>query len=292
MYRLKKSALVSQDNNFFYQYRAFNGIVFEVVDELIPTPLEYQDGVILQNYHNEYIPIADNEICIDQSALVGKEDEDCEPFMYQDKEFSGVAYDFDEEFCIAETRYIDGINWAETNWSLTGELTSFSSSFDNIFQAYEWYENGFFESIDICESETHTMELKFTEKQELSSIDISIDYFNNISKFKTRLKFHFLESKSFSKEVKIGSKLFASGLGVDDMVFSELQSCPGFSDLKSITLFGTSVSNICISSLEKYKSLKNISIDDKRNEVMIATKKLKLRRPECFIELNDIEIKA
>ena len=293
MYRVKKSVLINENNKFLYQYKAFTGIVFNVVDQQILDIFECKEGVRIADYYSQFISRNNSEQCIDYVALVGENADDFEPFLYQGERYTGLYYEFDEDFCVTESRCINGVRWEEAGWSPTGELESFSTSYGDhdIYQSYDWYKNNFLGRFYICNSKSHqTLEIEFTEKQEITSIDISIDYLNTSPEFEHHLRYHYLIGYTLVEDARIAPRLFASGLGVNDQFFSELQSCAGFNKMETLLLYTTSISTESLLSLENHPTLKSISVNDEREDIIQATRELKLRHPNCAIELNDIEI--
>ena len=279
MYRIKKSALVSKNNKLFYRYKPFTGIVFDVVDQQVLDIFEYKDGEKDQEYQSQFIYKNDNDLCVDFEALAGEDEEEYEPFLYKGNRYTGLYYEFENDFCVTECRCVDGIPWEDVGWYETGNLESFWTSMGNnsIFQSYNWYENDLFERIKICKSEKHTLEINFTEKQEITTIRVPADYLKNSPEFEHHLKYHYLSGYSLPEEALIATRLFASGPGIDDKFFSNLQSCAGFSEMETILIYMTSISIETLLSLENHPALKNISVNDEREEIIQATKNLKLK---------------
>lgn len=292
MIRLNKKALEFHDNKFYYQHRLFNGLGFQVSEQgIVEEVFEYRDGLARKYYRSEYFPNDDRLLCIDENMLVGEEDEDQEPFLYRNERFTGIAYEFDRNFCIGEMEYKDGIKHAEASMFYSGELSLLYSSHWGIFQEFEWHENGLFKAINVSsEAKNCELDIEFSERQEIEEMSISGNYFEHVPDFKDRLKIHFFEEKSFSNYSVIANRLFLASSGVDDAIFSELRSCAGFNDLEELLIFNTSVSSESFAHLANLKKLKKIVFRDNRNEIRKAAKSLKRKRPDLLVKLNHDEI--
>ena len=293
MNRIKKNTLIQENNRYFYQYKPFTGIIFDVVGQQIIEIFECKDGVREKEYQSKFVLKEPGDQCIDFAVFFKEGELESEPYLYNGKGYTGLYYEFEKDTCTLEGRCIDGIRIEEACWFFSGVLEFYWTSYKNdIYQSYNWYENGFFESIDICDTKNdHALEITFTEKQEITSITISSEYLKKYSEFEHHLKYHYLVGDILPEEAKISPRLFVSGLGVDDKFFFELQSCVGFSEVETIIINNTSVTNDSLSSLANYQCIKKIRVvKDSEEEILLALNELKSKQPNCCIELNTKEI--
>ena len=292
MLRIKTSALTIKENKAYYQYKLFTGIAFSVVDGVVERALNYKDGMTVDVYHSPYIPEAENEICIDEAMLKGEKYEDEPPFLYQGQRFSGIVYSFDGEFCVGEYQVSNGIMMAEIYILPNNQLEYLRLSYNGIFQAFTWYENGLFEEIELFEKESGCrLNIALNENEEIKRFGATDNYFDRLSAFQDRLRFNFIKSRNFSKHLNLASELSLSGSGINDTFFAELKKCQGFSGINTIKFFQTSLSIDVIMALSKNTNLTKICVNnDKRFDIPPMLAQLKRQRPDLLVEADYVEI--
>lgn len=243
MLRITYDALEKDKNLYYYENQLFSGIVFEVQNDIIVNRFTCQQGVLGETYQSTFFPLQESKLWISFDALIGEKHEDAEPFLYQGKRFNGIAIEIDGNFCVRESLFVNGRTAGEAEFYYSGELESHGDYQDILSQDYEWFKSGALKSVQIQAVDEFRVEFKFSENRKLTYMDIDGKYFENIDRYKNELKHpFFLESIDFSKDVALGKTLFLASEGMNDLVYAELEKCKGFQDLKSMSLFHTSLS--------------------------------------------------
>lgn len=291
MRRIKTTALTSENEKFYYEGDLFTGIGFEISNGVIEKRLRFLNGNVVGEYNNDLITNSENDIWVDSSFLDAEEDDDEEPFLYNNAYFTGIACEFyGRDYCYKESQYVDGYCDTEVRMFESGDLSYFDSPDGDLYQKFEWHENGSLRNLEISKGNEWLAEAEFTENEELKALKLLGNYFEGVSSCSDQLKFHFFEDIDNLKKQTVAATLYLSGAGIDDKIFSELQQCNGFEKVSEISLFKASVTASSIIDLEKHENLKDLDITDQREEIAAAGKKLKQKRVNLSITLNDEEI--
>lgn len=289
MLRVIASALKLENNRYSYQETLFNGIAFYLVGDVVDRVCQFVDGVNKGDYVFECLAQKQSLIAIDADAL--ESEYETEPFLFQEKLFSGVAYDFDRDRCVEIALYQEGFKYYSESWYYSGELGILTVDDTSLYQDFLWYLNGSYQQIHIKENNFFYFKVKFTEEGLCTCISIEGSYFDRVSELKEQLKVSYLQSKSAFSSINISSRLHLSGDAIDDELLTNLRLAIGFSNISNISLYETSISPQGILQLIEATNLQELSIDDSSNKLADAVyliKKTKL--PNCLIQYNDNEI--
>ncbi|RKZ40636.1 MAG: hypothetical protein DRR16_30760 [Candidatus Parabeggiatoa sp. nov. 3] len=286
MLRVKTASLVCQEKRFFFQDQLFSGLGFQVINGVVEKVAEYLNGVEVRDYRSEYIDYNESRICIDRSFLDGEEYEDEEPFLYNKKRFSGLAYDFDGDFCVGELLFENGVGCTNVSFFHSGELAGYEESGKEIYQCFEWYKNRKLKHIDFSWLNKFMVEFNFDDQERIRTAMIPGDYFESVYRFRSQLKFHLFETKTYAAKLFAAPYFYLSGEGVDDELFNYLQSYDGFRSLAKISIDNTSLTSHCIANLKRESNLKEILIEDEKQDLKEIAKALKNERPDCLIRLT------
>ncbi len=289
MLRIKTTSLVYKDHKFFFDDELFSGLGFHIVNGIVEKVVKYVNGVEVRDYQSEYIPCSENCICIDSSFLEGGyigENDDYGPAFYQNKRFSGIAYEFDSNECIAEHLLEKGFDILEIAFFVDGTLESYEDFRNNMNQCFYWHYNGMLKRIYLSSKELNLrVEFNFDDQERIKTAIIQGNYFESVSKLKPQLKYHLFETKTYAAKLFAAPYLYLSGEGVDDELFNYLQSSDGFRALAKISIDNTSLTGRCLANLKGESNLKEIVIEDEKPDILEIAKELKNERPDCLIRL-------
>ena len=105
--RLKASELSFKQDKCFFNGRLFTGVGFYMEKGRVTSIIEYLNGRSIGEYESPWICIKESKLAIDKDAL--ESNDGFEPFIWEGKRFTGVAYDFDEERCVGELLIENGL---------------------------------------------------------------------------------------------------------------------------------------------------------------------------------------
>ncbi len=294
MLRIKTTSLVYKDHKFFFDDELFSGLGFHIVNGIVEKVVKYVNGVEVRDYQSEYIPCSENCICIDSSFLEGGyigENDDYGPAFYQNKRFSGIAYEFDSDECIAEHLLEKGFDILEIAFFVDGTLESYEDFRNNMNQCFYWHYNGMLKRIYLSSKKFNLRVIfNFDDQKRIRTVLIQGNYFESVSKLSHQLKFHLFETKAYAAKLFAAPYLYLNGSGVDDELFNYLQSSQGFKDVTEIFLAKTSLTSRCIANLKRERQIKTVSIRDEKPELKEIAKELKNERPDCLIFCNNKKI--
>jgi hypothetical protein len=289
MLRIKTTALVCQDNKFFFYDELFSGLGFHIVNGVVEKVTEYLNGLEIRDYRSEYIDYNDNRICIDSSFLKGGhigENDDYGPAFYNKKRFSGIAYEFENDECLAEYLFENGFDKIEVCFFRDGDLESYEDFRNQMNQSFYWHYNGKLKGISLSSEEFNLrVEFNFDDQERIRTAMIQGNYFESVSKLSPQLKYHLFETKAYAKQLFAAPYLYLRGDGVDDEFFNNLQSSEGFKSLAKICIDKTSLTSRCIANLKWESNLKEILIEDEKQDLLEIIKELKNERPDCLVKL-------
>ncbi|PTQ88931.1 hypothetical protein [Agitococcus lubricus] len=149
MLRVIASALKLENNRYLYQETLFNGIAFYMVGDVVDRVCQFVDGVNKGDYVFECLAQKQSLIAIDADAL--ESEYEIEPFLFREKLFSGIAYDFDRDRCVEIALYQEGFKYYSESWYYSGELGVLTVDDSSLYQDFLWYLNGNYQQIHLQE---------------------------------------------------------------------------------------------------------------------------------------------
>lgn len=288
MIRVKASCLSFDKDKCYYNNKLFNGISFEIVDGVVEKKIKFLKGEPNGDYTNDYFlynePLAHLNVDFlqfDDESYLG------EPVKYNREYFTGVAYEFQGEFCCRETLYIDGFLNSDIEYDISGKLNYLEVSNKNYSAICSWYENGKSAKISLFKKGEFRTKIEFTEDNKLKSLSINDDYFNGIIKIKDSLMFPIFENKSYFSKLVCASRLYLSGSAVDDELFNYIISNNGLSEVEEFVSHETALTESSLFKLKKLENLKRVNITTSSDELLSCLGELKEYCPYLVIKFNN-----
>lgn len=205
MQRILMSCLTLNKGLYYYNDELFTGIGFEVKGSEVKQRIVIKDGLQSGPYLNEYMPTLEHCLHVNEDALEPHPSNyDGQPVSYQNKPFTGIAYEFWKDFCTSETLRVNGY-WDHGRWDnavityyISGCFESVYISSDGLHQKYEWNPEGNLKTLMLLKKGFLEIDIECTEDLNLKKVMIGQDYFKNIDLLKNRLKFPVYDNKQFA----------------------------------------------------------------------------------------------
>ncbi|MGB3623979.1 MAG: hypothetical protein WBA20_21740 [Ketobacter sp.] len=285
MLRIKASEL-SLDDVANYQGAPFTGIAYFISSGVITKASRFNEGEEVGSYVCEFLPGVVPLISIDADLL--ESEDDLEPYLYQDKVFTGLAYDFDGDKCVGEALYKDGSLYYEASWHDTGEIATLEILDERLYQNVWWNRGGSYQHVKISEKDSFKLDVRFNEERLLTSIRIEGDYFTRVAFLKEQIKVRFLEKRSDIDNLELASYLYLAGSGVDNDFLDALEKAKGFGGLKKLHINSSELQGDKVVHLVDQNDLQEILIDDEASKLSEVAGEIKNKYPACHVEYNRV----
>lgn len=161
-----------------------------------------------------------------------KIENDLEPIYYNGDRFSGIAFDFDNDYCVGETLIKDGLIKEEVSFFDNGKINSYDRADECLNQFNSWYFDGEVNEIKIVTPDSLYFSLKLNEHKKLNYLNISDSFFDKVKSISNFLKFNYVNDITFFANIKVAEYLSLSGKGINDMLFDYLSKSEGLKKLK------------------------------------------------------------
>ncbi|HBE18665.1 MAG TPA: hypothetical protein DEG17_02855 [Cyanobacteria bacterium UBA11149] len=281
---------------YYYQDKLFTGVGFRVDGYKIEEALKFESGICLGQYTSKYFANEKEIIHVDMDCLEFPGDDiDYYPRYKNNNDiFSGVAYELgdEEKVCLEQHLFEDGIRVASVGWYLSGQMHYLTlMKEEDLSQSFGWYEDGSLGGIDmILEEKKERIIVTVGEQKQLKTVWIEENYFEWMPKYQDRFEFHYFETNNSFAEFSASPNFSLIAPGVDDIVFHSIASNNGFKNLYDIDISRTSLSQEAIMELVNVKTLKKLTIDDNRRNLLSIAQEFKHQRPDCLVTLNNSKI--
>ncbi|GAB2197557.1 hypothetical protein [Sessilibacter sp. MAH4] len=286
MLRVKASKLSYLDDVANYKGALFTGIAYFISGGVIAKVSRFNEGEEVGSYVCEFLPDAVPLISIDTDLL--ESEDDLEPYLYHDKAFTGLAYDFDGDKCVGEALYRDGILCYEASWYDTGQIATLEILDENLYQNVWWNKDGSYQYVKISEKNSFKLDVRFNEDRLITSVRIEGDYFSRVPFLKEKIRVRFLERRSDICNLELASYLYLAGSGVDDQFLDALETTKGFGGLKKLHVNSSELKGQRLIDLVDQNDLQELLIDDDANKLSEAAGEVKNKYPMCYIEYNRV----
>lgn len=291
MLRVNLNSVSDENGVYYFRDEPFTGVGFSVDGCHVGSAMDVANGAPRGPYANEYLAGLGALPGIDSDCLEPEDEGEDEPLCYEGERFSGVAYDFDGDFCTGELHYVRGWLESQVGYFKSGKLALVELFEEGFSQKYEWYESGQIKTFQVCEKEGFDVSLAFTEDGRISVLSIDGAYFARVKALGDRLKFPLFVDRDFAGDVVGADSLYMSGDGVDSRLLKTLLANDGLGATSKLRVRGTALTAPDLEKLaeigsivELYVEADGIGPDDLR--------RIKSRRPDCLVELNRQEVSA
>lgn len=291
MLRLKRSALTKQDGSFFYNGSPFSGVAFAMSDGEMVNAIEILEGIETGKYSPPLLPAPDCRV-VDMELLDPEDEDDYEPFLCLEGErFSGLALEFDGDFCTGELLYVRGWPQSQYTYYRTGQPESVELVEDDLSQTCQWHENGQLRKYKVASRSSFSFNMELREDGCLSVLGMDGDCFNQANQMADRLVVPAPDADSFMDGLKSAEFLSLSGDSITDDEFGKLALSGALDQTERISLFQTGVSIAGLSLLKANRRLSKLTIES-TTVSLDAARSFKLDMPACHVELNREEVVA
>lgn len=291
MLRLKKSALKEDGGRAFYKGDLFSGIAFVMSDGEMVNAIKISEGVEIGEYFPKLLPASDCRV-IDIELLLPEDEDDYEPFLCLDgQRFSGIALEFDGDFCTGEILYVRGWSDSKFTYYKTGRLESIELVEDGFSQIYQWYESSQLKKYKVASRSSFSFNLEFKENGCFSVLGMEGDYFNQVKLMSDKLALPAFKDEGFVHDLKSAEFLSLSGYSITDKFLKTLILLGVLERAENISIFHTSVTSEGLSLFKVCRKLSKLNI----NSTILNLNELKLfkfDKPNCYVELNGEEVLA
>ncbi len=283
MKRVRKNSLEFRGDSYYFKDELYTGFVYTVIGAVVENIFYVEKGII-SDKPNDVFGFEKYSTSIDASHM--EEELEVEPFLYEGGKFTGVAYDFENEFCVGAMVFADGYLVKEVGWLKSGILGFYERFAEGVGEFATWNENGARNNYKLSGLRSFRLEADFTAQNEMRRLSVFGPFSENLSASLPKALFPVVESLEQLREIKLSDSLYLSGDGVDSEVFSALLGSIHFEKVKSLHVSNSSLSGKCISDLKTMENIKELILDDDREEVSIAIGEFRRERPDCVVQLN------
>lgn len=283
MKRIKKNSLEVCDNKYYFEGELFTGVVYSVVGRVVENIFTVENGAISKK-PDDFFGFERYSLSIDVSHLHEELDE--EPFLYRGRRFTGVAYSFDEDFCIGAQVFEGGYVEKEVGWFKSGVLGFYEGFCEGVGEFSTWYENGSRNNLKVSEQGSFRLEADFDPPDEMKRLSIFGPFLERLSEVSNKLLFPLVDRVEQLNEIKFSHSLYLSGDGVDDDVFGILVSSACFANVYKLHLSNTTLIGESIVELKSKENIKELILDDSREGISSAVDEFRVSRPDCIVRFN------
>ncbi|BDM64475.1 hypothetical protein NFHSH190041_19270 [Shewanella sp. NFH-SH190041] len=285
--RVKSEKINFIKDKAYLDNKLFNGISYSVSNGIIKKISQYKNGIEYESY-NGIINIIPNSKLVEMAYL--KIENDLEPIYYNGDRFSGIAFDFDNDYCVGETLIKDGLIKEEVSFFDNGKINSYDRADECLNQFNSWYFDGEVNEIKIVTPDSLYFSLKLNEHKKLNYLNISDSFFDKVKSISNFLKFNYVNDITFFANIKVAEYLSLSGKGINDMLFDYLSKSEGLKKLKKINIRGTSISDSIINAFDRAENLSEIIIFHNDESMRYTLQNFKINHKNCTIYFNEEKI--
>ena len=277
----KSKILFDQSNTAFYEGNKFAGVLIEFEEGIVTSKVEYINGLGRVGMIKSPFPIyLVPPVEINGEFLDGVD----EPYKYRGDFFSGVAYFFEKDICVAQRQYENGEKVSEAKFT-NGNLTflEHAESDDTFTQKYIWDINGELEHLSISSKDQFHVGIHFEPNQEVSLVIFEGNYFKWVEDKRSLILFDYIKAPSFFKTLKFSSELNLSGSSIDDVWVSNLVNMGRITPISRLELYNTSVTKLDF--LESCHSLQELYVES--NIILLEeVQAIKYQAENCYVVFN------
>ncbi|GHA55071.1 hypothetical protein ACFFLZ_12495 [Photobacterium aphoticum] len=233
--RVKESALSVVDGELYFESKLYSGVVYSIVDDMVVNVYFVRDGR-REGFHDDDLNIYDYDLAIDISTY---DDIDEEPFYYKGNLFTGVAYDFDGDFCVGAQSFEDGYILTTVSWFKSGNIGYYESFHHGVSEFSTWSIDGKRCSYKLF-IDAFRLESDFDENNKIKRLSMFGGNYKTISKCYDKFKFLIIED---FENMPLSENLYLSGDGIDMDIIESVINSSEFINVKKVTLSNTKLSD-------------------------------------------------
>ncbi len=258
MVRINIDTLESRDGLYFFNGEIFEGIGYEIAGHRVVGVFMFEKGARREKLHSEISPGIQAQGVLSKYLAPDEQNYDGEPVVLDGTPYTGLAYEFKDQFCVCEELYKDGRSIRAITWYRSGDIASYEIWDEEVTQDIGWYENGQVEFVRYIERDSFEMELRSNKNGLIKAFRLYGAYFKKLGAIKNRLKLNKYDMNYIENEFSADQSIYMSGDGVDDTVLRSMITSKGLSGVKRIDLFNTAVTAEGIDYLSRLDNLEHL----------------------------------
>jgi hypothetical protein len=311
MLRKKVGAVSNDDGKYTCGQELYSGIVFEEKEGRFMEAVIVENGKVVSAYKSPYFfgenpprqiditGFTEDWVTDDENAELSNGD-DLEydlAYGYYDLRFkgepyTGLAYEFDKEDCVAEFCYLNGRLINRADWGAAGNLKSLSLGGD-ADQWYEWHASGTLKlakvnrtaHVDGVATRVFDGSLRFSEEGALESVSVDKTFISSLEEI-ARNATHFpVKNIDELASLKGAELLKLLGDGVDDQLLSKMCSGGVLDNTSELHVYDTCLrgADILVDALAAKKNLKKVQFESNKllDTEFVNALRLKGMNVEC-----------
>ncbi len=308
MLRLSNELLSFQDDIAYYKNKLFSGGCFYRDEKSSTINIDvYKDGVNSGEYIFSHFPEVSGNVFVDREVLYNPLSEEgdyevIEPFSYDGKLFSGVAFDFFKNQMCTESLYTEGYLVAEASFDSVGNLMAVNNeslrpgAWAKPYYDICWKTIRQFESFSVVgeDQDSACINMRFDEGDRLKYLELS-NFFKKISILYNQLDYIGCEvKKDYFPQVAedfvkydLSNSMILSGKDITSSFFNTLITEKNSSQLICLGLSKTKVSFEHLTLFFAKSQLKALYLKDNEGLQLADAKLLKKQKPECNVFFNE-----
>jgi hypothetical protein len=289
MLRIDMDYLKIDENKFYYKEDRFTGVAISHSENIINKVLRYENGDCIGSYKGDIILLNDHKTLVDYKALEAEGDGTDVPYHFNGDAFTGAAFMFDTGVCVAEEVYEDGWLGNSVSYSLEGNMLEVDLMENDFAQRIGFFETGEPKDIYLFERDKFHAHITFDATDVIKSINLEENYFERVTRYKDKIHCPVFDTKGFATAFSGGESVYLSGTSTDDEVLAGLASANGLSKTSEVRISRTPISQVGLALLMSITGLNKLIIESEVLDVD-DMKRFKIKRPDCYVELNREEI--
>lgn len=289
MLRINLASTSKRNGVYYYRNEPFSGVAFTLNGCDIENVTNIKNGALQGEYSNEYLTCLGELPRVDSNCLEPEDENEEEPLCYKGKRFSGIAYDFDGDFCTGELYYVRGWVDSQIEYYKSGVISVIELIDEGFSQKYHWYKNGQIKKYEIYEQGYFEINLTFKEHGDIAAISIDGNHFNRFQMIRDKVKFQSFFNRNFAVNLSGSDYLYVSGSAVNNEVFDDLLSNDGLRKTTKLRICRTPLTAAILDKLVPVKNISELYIESEIISLE-AMLRFKLQRPDSFVEFNRTEV--
>lgn len=281
MQRVLFTAMSEVDGKYWYRDAPFTGVGFFAGEDCVGG-YWVNVGVL----EKEYAPITcKTPFECRQLDLTGVLS-DYELILQNGEPFTGVGYEFSDEFCIHEAYVSDGVIISDAYWNADGLMLHLGLDSGVFGEIYEWNLNGGRKSIDISTGASFAGHFAYTQDGKLRYLNSNrgfLDALDGISKVSRYFPYGSLEDIFKSACEK---NMILAGNDMNDASLMSVVYFLGSRFLEVLELRDTKVEDFNFNLL---LNLRELRVSDRKNDRSGFASTIKAENPKLRVFFNERE---
>ena len=281
--RINLSSLTVEENRYFFNGTLFSGVAIGCIECKVKKLVNISEGIYQKPYVGDILQFPSDQPMVDFSCLKEEEAGPDVPFLYNHARFSGVAFEFDGDFCVGEYLYEDGWEQDAVSYFKSGKLAAFDLMKGGFSQKVEFYEDSQLKTIYLFERDLFHSTFLLDKDGKVTFINIEGRYFEYVKNYQKKLHYSAFDKASFIA-FECAEKIKLSGSGISDI---QIQDLCEFA-FKGTSMLWLKNSLVTVNGLKMLATVRGLQELNVRSEVITfeEVRTFKSQRPDCHVEFN------